>query len=294
MINIEFDSKLGHDKNETDDDNEFSSYENAVFDNDDFNKNVLNEIQIIDEETLNNSEMLIMKTEKNLRIMFPNIKCQDETVTININQSKNQSKNQLFNKNFNNFFSFITSKIEIKQFNWIRLKIRYNLFLKLKFPFDLDQVVLNDHFKIVNQKNNKSNKSNKSNKICHPENDIESTIENGVRDIKLDQLKANNTSLLNYTDTLLSKIEFDNLNNSSFGYLEKCTEEIIDLKLDQFKKNYDELLLLDLFWKSKLNDLISNSKIYEEVIQSHIGYSQKINRKKIFEKKEAEKKKKKN
>ena len=67
----------------------------------------------------------------------------------------------------------------------------------------------------------------------------------------------------------------------------------IDEKLNKLTSNYNELLTLSSIWINQIDQLHEEFEIYENVIQSFIGYNQKLRREEIFENLKKLKKKKK-
>lgn len=57
----------------------------------------------------------------------------------------------------------------------------------------------------------------------------------------------------------------------------------IDEKLNKLTSNYNELLTLSSIWINQIDQLHEEFEIYENVIQSFIGYNQKLRREEIFE-----------
>lgn len=60
-------------------------------------------------------------------------------------------------------------------------------------------------------------------------------------------------------------------------------DDVLDAKLTQLSNNHQELLKLSSIWQHQLHELRKDYEIYEQVVQSCIGYSQKLRREEILE-----------
>jgi len=168
---------------------------------------------------------------------------------------------------------------KLKPPNWVKLKIRHNLLLILGIPINLDDLNdgrLDQHIEID------MNKDETHRKLDLQPEDIDW---NGFNLPKFEDLKISKDQkalLLQATNEILSRIETDNMNNSSKSFLEH-NDERVDEKLKEFQNNYNELIQLGSLWNDQLRELQKDFEIYESVVQSTIGYSQKLKRDEIFE-----------
>lgn len=171
--------------------------------------------------------------------------------------------------------------------NWIRLNIRHNLLIKLGIPIDLDE----------------------TSTAAAPEHTegAPSLVERGRRPsvvsanidwhgLPIPPLEALNLGPLiikqriEQTHATLDRIETDNMTNLTPLFLASAPEDVVDAKLAQFKRNFEELLTLASVWQNQMEEQLKNYDIYLEVVQSMVGYSHKKARHELEEKKRSERK----
>lgn len=161
--------------------------------------------------------------------------------------------------------------------NWIKLKIRHNLLIKLGVPINLDELESPNSVSITNN--------------IHSHNRRRSVNEQDIDfgDFDIPEFELLNISsdqkqeLLHKTNQLLSKIEEDNLNNTSQIFLESSLEESLDAKLAQLRENFKQLIELSSVWQDQMKELRNSQEIYESVVQNMVGYSQKLQRNEFIE-----------
>ncbi|CAI5756689.1 unnamed protein product [Candida verbasci] len=194
-----------------------------------------------------------------------------EIIPIESTIPKEYNDKELLNDRSKTIYQQVSTIPYLQPTNWIKSNIRHNLLIKLGIPINLDE--LNDSKDVQFHVRRKSIN----------ESDINWDIFEipDEKDLKLD-FDAKNKLLSNTIDRL-SKIEIEILNNTSEGYLKTCDPGQLDSKLKELKDIYDELILLSSLWKNKINELHDDFEIYETVVQSFIGYSQKLKRDEIFE-----------
>ena len=103
---------------------------------------------------------------------------------------------------------------------------------------------------------------------------------------QFESLKLNaeeSKKVIDETSKKLSQFEIDNMENTSLQFLESRDLEFIEKKLSQLRSNRQELLQASSIWQNQLNELQKDYEIYENVVQSCIGYSQKLRREEIME-----------
>lgn len=161
--------------------------------------------------------------------------------------------------------------------NWIRLKIRHNLLIKLGVPINLDELESANSVAMAYA----SISHNRRKSI--DENDIQWEGFT-IPEVETFNLTAEQKQeLLGKTGDTLSRIEEDNLNNTSQLFLESSLESALNSKLAQMKANYDQLIKLSAVWQDQMKELRNSQEIYESVVQNMVGYSQKLQRNEIIE-----------
>jgi len=221
-----------------------------------------------DEVVLSNDEMFGQNLSKAMGTVFSQIPPKD-----------NWDSTILLSDRSQQVYTEISRIPKLKPPNWVKLKIRHNLLLILGIPINLDDLNdgrLDQHIEID------MNKDETHRKLDLQPEDIDW---NGFNLPKFEDLKISKDQkalLLQATNEILSRIETDNMNNSSKSFLEH-NDERVDEKLKEFQNNYNELIQLGSLWNDQLRELQKDFEIYESVVQSTIGYSQKLKRDEIFE-----------
>ncbi|KAI5909781.1 hypothetical protein K4G61_g3469 [Candida parapsilosis] len=191
--------------------------------------------------------------------------------------------------------------------NWIRSDIRHNLLIKLGIPINLDELNANNPgittTTSMHQGTNTSLNTIHSSTDTNPQNHLsvpsqpqrsrkKSISEQDINwsDFTIpefDSLKLTNDQLhqiLSSTNGTISKIEYDLMENTSRQFLHDVkSDDVLDAKLTQLSNNHQELLKLSSIWQHQLHELRKDYEIYEQVVQSCIGYSQKLRREEILE-----------
>lgn len=162
--------------------------------------------------------------------------------------------------------------------NWIKLKIRHNLLIMLGVPINLDELDSTNSVSISNTANISHNRRKSINEQdIHWENFSIPEVET------FNLTPEQKQELLNKTGETLSKIEEDNLSNTSQLFLESSLESALDTKLAQMKSNYEQLIRLSAVWQDQMKELRNSQEVYESVVQNMVGYSQKLQRNEIIE-----------
>ncbi|SGZ52619.1 CIC11C00000001761 [Sungouiella intermedia] len=162
--------------------------------------------------------------------------------------------------------------------NWIKLKIRHNLLIKLGVPINLDELESPNTINISATANITHNRRRSIN-----EQDLK-WEQYHIPEVETFNLTSEQKQeLVGKTAEVLSKIEEDNLNNTSQLFLENSLESTLDMKLAQMKANYDQLIKLSAVWQDQMKELRNSQEIYESVVQNMVGYSQKLQRNEIIE-----------
>lgn len=250
-----------------DDDDEFGSFDNASFD--DFEQPQAQSTDSYLSFYSSDVEQIEAKIDKFLDEIIPidNQKVDEMPKGCNTDVLLDDRSGAIYNQ---------LSKIPyLKPNNWTRLQIRHNLLIKLGIPINLDEIREEkpNHLDPMGQKPKTHSRRKSVN-----EEDIDW---NGILIPEFESLNLTEddvNELMNRTDEILSRIQTDNLNNSSKSFLDNSDEGKIMQKLEQFKKNHDELLKLSSVWNHNFKDLKTNFEIYENVVQNLIGYSQKLER----------------
>lgn len=161
--------------------------------------------------------------------------------------------------------------------NWIKLKIRHNLMVKLGVPINLDEL------ESPGSANLKRPSIAHQRKRSINEQDIDWSLfvipELETLEISPEKKQESITK----TNEILSRIEEDNLKNTSQLFLESSSDASLDAKLAQLKANYKELIDLSSIWQDQLKELRSSQEVFESVVQNMVGYSQKLQRNEIIE-----------
>lgn len=275
--NITVNNEGEEDDEDDDNDSEFGTFDEASFEdlsfdeptstagNDIDNQDHENSLRFTEEvfeekENFNNSLNHLME------LLFP----------VNLSEkSVEHNSSELLNPRSSEVFQELSALPHLKPPKWIKLKIRHNLLIELGIPINLDEISNDHHNNVQTTKHSFKN-------INKVEEDIDWSKYNLPKDLKLSVLKKN--ELLDETTEILSRIETDNLTNSSRQHLESCSEELLDAKLNEYNANYDTLVQLGLVYVEKFEELKENFEIYENVIQNYIGNSQKLRREEILEK----------
>ncbi|KGR11967.1 hypothetical protein MG5_01599 [Candida albicans P57072] len=135
---------------------------------------------------------------------------------------------------------------------------------------------------------------------------INSTLDK-LNQFELDNLYHNSTTTTTTTTiSVTTAAEGDGSNNNNNNKSNSSSNDSgstiggghansqwIDEKLNKLTSNYNELLTLSSIWINQIDQLHEEFEIYENVIQSFIGYNQKLRREEIFENLKKLKKKKK-
>lgn len=161
----------------------------------------------------------------------------------------------------------------LKPPNWTRLIIRHNLLISLGIPINLDETAGAPAGGLLMAKSGPS-----AHKI-----DWKGLPVPAFEALNLEQAAAD--EILAKSAATLSRIDVDNLTNSTAQFLQTQPESVVDAKLELFKSNYTELLTLASVWQHQLEEQTKNTEIYGEVVQSMIGYSHKKQREEIMEEK---------
>lgn len=212
-----------------------------------------------------------------------------------------KSTESLLNNRSRTIYKQISTMPYLHPPNWIRLDIRHNLLIKLGIPINLDE--LNANATIRSQNSNtfdistpESEASLSNHHLTVPSHHQRSRKKSiSEQDINwsnftipdFNSLKLTNDQIqqiLTTTNDTLSKFEYDLMENSSSQYLQNVKlDDILDAKLKQLSLNHQELLKLSSIWQHQLVELRKDYEIYEQVVQSCIGYSQKLRREEILE-----------
>ncbi|CUM63768.1 uncharacterized protein PRCAT00001352001 [Priceomyces carsonii] len=254
------------------DDSDFGSFDEASYDEDiDMGESGIKDLTYEDRIRFSEGTSDDSNFEANIARLvdklFSGIKAIDSNTGINEDLIFDKSSQMLYD---------LSTLPRLKPPNWTRLSIRHNLLIKLGIPINLDELepgITLEPTHIIQRR-----------KRTITEEDIDWS---GFSIPDISSLHISNDDKRNYielTPEILSKIETDSLNNSSIQFLQEIkNEELLDEKLNQFKKNYDELTTLSLIWNDHLKELTKNFEIYESVVQNFIGYSQRLRREEIFE-----------
>lgn len=217
--------------------------------------------------TFQNLDELVSKLDELLESIFP--ATASET---------NSNTDTLLNAEATEKLASLSRPPRLNPPNWIKLKIRHNLLVNLGVPINLDELDSPNSVNITNlqQLSHSRRRSINEQDIDWSEFDIP---EFETLNISTEQKQE----LLHKTNKLLSKIEEDNLSNTSQLFLESSLESSLDAKLAQLKENYLQLRELSSVWRDQMKELRNSQEIYESVVQNMVGYSQKLQRNEFIE-----------
>lgn len=158
--------------------------------------------------------------------------------------------------------------------NWTRLKMRHGLLVSLGVPINLDEL-----------------SSTHVPPTSKPTSRRRSTTENDIQwgDFIIPEFESLNISadrkdeLMALTLSILSKIEDNNLNNTTQQFLSLCSEEVVDEKYREMQENYAQLVELSSIWQAQIQELRNSQEMFESVVQNMVGYRQKLQRNEILE-----------
>ncbi|CAK9435446.1 uncharacterized protein LODBEIA_P01730 [Lodderomyces beijingensis] len=238
--------------------------------------------------------------------------------TVTTTSSITAADSLLDNERVRTIYKQISTLPYLQPPNWIKSDIRHNLLIKLNIPVNLDELktppapasapqqtsssALPAHHPGLDRTSSGSGIppphpriAQSGNRLTVPRTHSHTRKKSiSVEDIDwsdfplpdLDDLKMNKeeiSRLIESTTAKISQFEIDNMENSTVSYLQSRDLDVIDAKLDQLKSNHEELLVLSTVWLNQLSELRKDYEIYENVVQSCIGYSQKLRREEILE-----------
>lgn len=160
--------------------------------------------------------------------------------------------------------------------NWIKLKIRHSMLIKLGVPINLDELEAPSSVPKPQPKNHGRTRSINVSDIDWEHFDIPEFGTFG-------KSAEEKHELLRSTHAELSRIEAENMSNTSEIFLQSSLDESLETKLAQMKQNYAQLIQLSSVWQDQISELQSSQEVYESVVQNMVGYSQKLRRNEILE-----------
>lgn len=158
--------------------------------------------------------------------------------------------------------------------NWTRLKMRHGLLVSLGVPINLDELG-----------------TTQVSSFNKPSPRRRSTTEEDIKwgDFTIPEFESLNISdnrrneLMALTLSILSKIEDNNLNNTTEQFLLQCSEEVVNEKYREMQENYAQLVELSSVWQAQIQELRNSQEMFESVVQNMVGYRQKLQRNEILE-----------
>lgn len=184
-----------------------------------------------------------------------------------------EKNSQLLTTNAAEYIQSFSTLPRLNPPNWTRLKTRHGLLLALGVPINLDEL--------------ESQVATSSRPLSKRRSFTENDINWGdfeVPDLDLlDISSEKKLELLADTLTILSKIEDDNLTNTTEQFLLLSLQDVVDRKLRQLQGNHALLVELSSVWQAQIKELRSSQELFESVVQNMVGYRQKLQRNKILE-----------
>lgn len=250
------------DRLESDADSDFDS------DFDDFNEAVVYTSTGFSEDVLSNPALFDTRLNTLLDSLFPPKQVSTE--------SKEATTPSLLSERSLEVFGQLSRLPYLLPPNWTKLKIRYNLMLRLGIPINLDELSSESHLQVEKARTRRLSGALDGGVHIDWEG-FELPLVDGLTTEEIDLIKST-------TAEVLSNIELGMLNHSSEKFLLDSDMAVVDDKLAQFKQFYDQLLKLGSVWKGEIATCQSEFETYETVIQSVIGYTQKLKRDEILHK----------
>ncbi|QBM91160.1 protein of unknown function DUF5102 [Metschnikowia aff. pulcherrima] len=251
--------------NISDDEDDFGSFDEASFEELEASTGHVNDPQPLSGQDEENSKLTPAKIQRTLDLIFPG----------KLPEQPSQS-GPLLSKNAHAHFLELSKPPRLHPPNWTKLKLRHNLLLKLGIPINLDEL-------------SSSNSTTTSMKLETVRRKSISESDLDWSGFEIPEIESLNLSreeqqkIIDSTHETLSRIETDNMENTSELYLQKCAPDVLDSKLAQMKENYDQLIRLSSLWQGQLDDLKNSQNAFESVVQSMVGYNQKIQRNELLE-----------
>lgn len=247
-----------------DDDDDFGSFDEASFEEFEPAIAASNDTQTSFTDLFQDSHITPAKIQRTLDFLFPDLFNDKPPVSDTLLSEQAEAQ-----------YRELSRKPRLQPPNWTKLKLRHNLLLKLGIPINLDE--------LVSSSGSGSAKQDGARKKSISESDLDWSKFN-IPDIdSLNLTQEAQQELLEKTADILSRIETENMNNTSEIHLQNSLEQDLEIKLAQLKKNYEQLLLLGSIWHERLEDLKGSQNVFESVVQSMVGYNQKIQRNELLE-----------
>ncbi|KAM9913904.1 hypothetical protein OXX69_001147 [Metschnikowia pulcherrima] len=251
--------------NISDDEDDFGSFDEASFEELEASTGHVNDPQPLCGQYEEDSKLTPAKIQRTLDLIFPG----------QLPEQPAQS-GPLLNINAHAHFLELSKPPRLHPPNWTKSKLRHNLLLKLGIPINLDEL----------SSSNSTTTSMKSETVRRKSISESDLDWSGFEIPEIESLnlsREEQQKIIDSTHETLSRIETDNMENTSELYLQKCAPDVLDSKLAQMKENYDQLIRLSSLWQGQLDDLKNSQNAFESVVQSMVGYNQKIQRNELLE-----------
>ncbi|KAM9897300.1 hypothetical protein OXX79_006963 [Metschnikowia pulcherrima] len=259
------DEKLPIHANISDDEDDFGSFDEASFEELEASTGHVTDPKSISLQYEEDSKLTPAKIQRTLDLVFPG----------QLPEHSSQS-GPLLSKNAHAHFLELSKPPRLHPPNWTKSKLRHNLLLKLGIPINLDEL----------SSSNSTTTSMKSETVRRKSISESDLDWSGFEIPEIESLnlsREEQQKIIDSTHETLSRIETDNMENTSELYLQKCAPDVLDSKLAQMKENYDQLIRLSSLWQGQLDDLKNSQNAFESVVQSMVGYNQKIQRNELLE-----------
>ncbi|ODV69364.1 hypothetical protein HYPBUDRAFT_95491, partial [Hyphopichia burtonii NRRL Y-1933] len=249
---------------------EFGSFDDASFE---ASFDEFNELEETSPETLKFDEEIFQNPQefdKKLEMIM------DQTFSNTPHDQGKKEDQQLLDERSKQIFEELSNIPHLQPPNWIKLKIRHNLLIKLGVPINLDELNAKEEQSRLQVKQHTRKKSINEDDINWQDFNI---ID--YKDLQLSTEVKN--EIISNTNETLSRFENEILNHSTKQYLQNTNLDIIDDKLNEMNQIYDELIKISSVWLNQLAESKSNFEVYESVVQNLIGYSQRLKREEILQ-----------
>ncbi|GEQ68855.1 hypothetical protein JCM33374_g2524 [Metschnikowia sp. JCM 33374] len=251
-------------KVDDDEDDDFGSFDEASFEEADPVDEYLKERDFPPVNSPDDPQITVAKISRTLDYLFP---------LVTIDQSS--SIGSLLSEQAVAQFQELSKTPRLQPPNWTKSKLRHNLLLKLGIPINLDELA--ETGGSINAKPESLRRKSIS------ESDIDWSRFD-IPDIdSLNLTQEAQQDFINNSAEILSRIETENMSNTSELYLQKSSPETLDDKLKQMQDNYEQLLQLSSIWQGQIEDLKASQNVFESVVQNMVGYNQKIQRNELLE-----------
>ncbi|RCK67775.1 Uncharacterized protein C8E11.05c [Candida viswanathii] len=276
---------------EDDDDDDFGDFDDVEYHHHDNNNHAHHSTPALPTSIFSNPKEFSIQLDSQLNDIFPTPQSTPQPPS-----QPSLSDTSILNERSEIIYKQVSNMPYLQPSNWIKSNIRHNLLIKLGIPINLDE--LNPTTTTTTTPSTTTTGTTASASLPGTTSSISEARRRSsisAADIdwtqfaipKLDDMGLDadaRADMIKNTGEVLARVEVLNLLHISEQFLRDASnKEVLDEKLDELTRNYDELIKLSAVWLGRIDDLKGDFEIYENVVQSFIGYSQKLRRDEIFE-----------